>query len=208
MTTQTTTTKTLVERIKQCDLDEIIRNPSLLLKCYPIRNPDHESTVFDEVYCLVNESLLKRSYKFRIFYFLNTFLSSTKVPAYVIAAYIKRLSRLTLEAKPRSLVAILRIVRNLLIRHPILITLRNRVDDRAREMEVSSNVTTLRTWLGEDPFDVNEVNDLKATNAMDSCLWEIMPLRFHEHPRVAKEAQYLGETPLPDLGSDLDDLLR
>lgn len=208
MTNLSNECKTLIERIKQCDIDEVVRNPSLMLKYYPIRDPDNENTVFDEVYPIVNECLLKRSYKFRIFYFLNTFLSSTKVPAYIIAAYMKRLARLTLEARPRSLVAILRIVNNLLIRHPILLKLRDKVDDKARELELKSDTCTFRSWLEADPFDKNEIRDLRSTNAMESCLWELMPLRFHEHPRIAKEAKFLGEINAPELEQDLDDLLK
>lgn len=200
--------KTLIQRLKQCDLEKVVTNPSLLISFYPIRNPDNEGTIFDEVYMLINEPLLTRSYKFRVFYFLNTFLSSTKVPAHVIAAYIKRLSRLTLEAKSRSLVAILRIISNLFTRHPTLLVLRDRVDDRARELEMQSETCTLRHWLQEDPFNPNEVRDLKATNAMESCVWEIMPLRFHEHPKIAKEAQFLGEKSAPEIECDLEDILR
>lgn len=200
--------KTLIQRLKQCDLDVIIRNPSSMLKFYPIRDPDNENTVFDELYCILDNSLLRKSYKFRIFYFLNIFLSSTKVPAYIIAAYMKKLARLTLEAKPRSLVAILRIISNLFLRHPILIILRDRVDDKAREYELQSDTCTLRSWLEDDPFDANQVRDLKATNAMDSCIWELMPLRYHEHPRVAKAANFLGDTSVPEMECDLDDLVK
>ena len=200
--------KTLVKRLKECDHEEICANPSLMLKYYPIRDPDQETTVFDEVYCVLNENLLIKTYKFRIFFFLNTFLSSTKVPAYVIAAYLKKLSRLTLIAKPRSLIAILRLVGNLFIRHPILWKLRDRVDVRAREFELDSDKCTLRSWLETDPFDANEISDTRKTKAMDSCVWELMPLRFHIRPSVAEAASYLGETNLPDIEFDLDDLLR
>lgn len=200
--------KTLVDRLKQCDLQEVVANPTLMLRFYPVRNPDTETTIFDEVYQLIDENLLKKTYKFRIFYFLDTFLSSTKIPAHVIAAYMKRLSRISLESKPRSTVAILRIVNNLLARHPTLMFLRDRVDVIAREMETSSDTSTLRVWLEADPFDATQRRNLKATNAMDSSLWELMPLRFSEHPKIAKEAQYLGEKCAPEMECDLEDILR
>lgn len=208
MATLSNEIKTLIQRLKQCDLEKVRSNPAIMLRYYPIRNPDMENTIFDEVYGLINESLLNKTYKFRIFYFLNTFLSSTKVPAHVIAAYMKRLSRMSLEAKPRSLVAILRIVNNLLSRHPTLMFLRDRVDEKAREMEISTDTCTLRNWLASDPFVLDEIHDLKATSAMDSSIWELMPLRFHEHPSIAKEAQYLGEKSAPDMERDLDDIVR
>lgn len=183
--------KTLIKRLKECDLEVVERNPTLMLQYYPIRNPDKEETIFDEVYCLLNETLLLKNYRFRVFLFLNTFLSSIKVPAYVIAAYMKRLSRMTLNAKPRSLVAILGIVENLIVSHPVLQVLRSRVDERAREMELVSGTCTIKSWLDSDPFDAKVVNDLKRTNAMDSCIWEMMPLRYHWHPKVRRAASFL-----------------
>lgn len=197
----------LVSRLKSCNVDEIIKNPSLMLTYLPITDPDNETTVFDDVYSLINEGLLAKSYKFRLFFFLNIFLSSTKVPAYVIASYIKRLSRLALKSKPRTLLAILRLVGNLLMRHPILLALRDRVDDKARNMELDGQYCTLRSWLEDDPFNV-ETRDLRNTNAMESCLWELMPLRYHWHPRIQKAAAYLAEQKLPEMEFDLSELLR
>lgn len=198
---------TLVQRLKSCDLEKIRKNPSEMLKYYPIRDPDNESTIFDEVYCLVNEALLTKSYRSRIFYFLNTFLSSTKVPAYVIASYIKRLSRLTLPARPKTLVMILRLIGNLFVRHPTLMFLRDRVDQQARKMELKQATCTLREWKNEDPFDQNQM-DLRKSNAMDSCIWELMPLRFHRHPKVAEAATFLKEPDMLEMELDLDDLVK
>lgn len=205
--TMSTECKILIDRLKTCDLEAILRNPSNMLKFYPIRNPDNESSIFEEVYPLINKDLLKKSYKFRFFYFLDTFLSSTKVPAYIIAAYLKQLARLTLFAQPKSLVLILRLTSNLFLRHPTLIRLRDKVDDRARELELKSDTCTLRDWLEADPFNPNQKSDLKASNGLDSCVWELMPLRFHEHPKVAKEARFLSETNIPEIECDLGDLV-
>lgn len=202
--------KVLIQRLKCYKTEEISHNPSLIIKCYPVRDPDDESTIFDEVYCLVKENLLTKAYRFRVFYFLNTFLSSTKVPAYVIAAYMKRLSRLSLQAKPRTLLTIIKIVKNLLVRHPVLLVLRDRVDETARELESELRATscTLRTWLERDPFNLDETSDLKNTRAMDSCLWEMMPLRYHCLPKIAKASSFLGESEAPGEESDLEDFVR
>lgn len=199
--------KRLVKRLgklENSDIEQLCRNPSLVIAYYPVRDPYSESSIFAEVYCLVNETLLTKTYRFRLFYFLNTFLSSTKVPAYVIATYMKRLSRLSLQAEYPTLLTIIKIVKNLLVRHPVLLVLRDRVDERAREMESKSPNCTLREWLENDPFNPDETSDLQGTRAMDSCLWEMMPLRFHSHPKIAKASSYLGK--LTGLGeeSDLD----
>lgn len=206
MSSLSSETKLLLARLKSCDIDNISNNPNLMLTYLPVTDPDNETTIFDEVYSTLSESLLCKSYKFRLFYFLNTFLSSTKVPAYIIAAYIKKLSRLALKSKPRTLLALLRLIGNLLLRHPLLVALRDRVDERARDLELEGQYCTLRSWLENDPFDA-ETRDLKKTNAMDSCIWELMPLRYHWHPRIRKAAAYLAEQRLPDIEFDLSDLL-
>lgn len=198
----------LLRRLKACDLDDIIKNPKLMLEFYPIRDPDNELTIFDEVYSLLTNGLMTKAYKFRLFFFLNLLLSSTKVPGYIVAAYIKKLSRLTLDAKPRSLAIILRLVGNLFIRHPVLTILRDRVDQKAREFELDSDTCTLKQWMDNDPFDANQTQNLKGSRAMDSCIWELMPLRFHPHPRVAEAAEFLGQTTPPEMEFELDDLMR
>lgn len=200
--------KVLIKRLKGCDVEKICHNPVLMLSYYPIRDPDKEETIFDEIYPIIDHNLLGKSYRSRIFFFLNTCLSSTKVPAYVIAAYIKKLSRLTLKAKPRTLITILRLIGNLILRHPVLLFLRDRADEKARELELKADKCTLRVWLEDDPFDFDEVHNLKATNAMDSCIWELMPLRFHNYPKVAEAAAFLGQTGVPEMEFDLDDLVR
>lgn len=186
-------------KLGQCDREELIRDlPAKIKQFYPIINPDDDATMYDEVYTMLNEALLKKSHKFRVFYFLNLFLSSSKVPAYIIAAYVKRLSRLSLKAKNRSLVCILKLVGNVFMRHPILIILRDRVDTIATDIGTNSDKCTIRQWLDLDPFNPYECN-LKSSNALESCIWELMPHRFHEHPRVADAAQYLGETKVPEM---------
>lgn len=171
-------------------------------------DPEFEKTIFDEVYCELNESLLTKTYRFKFLAFLNTILSSTRVPAYVIASYIKKLARLSLIAKPKILICILKLVGNLLLRHPILIILRDRVDEYARQIESKSPTCTLRDWLENDPFDPNHTTNLKNTRAMESFIWELMPLRFHEHPRIAKTASYLNQTNGIEIEFSIDEFIK
>lgn len=194
----------LLKRLKESDLDEISHNPTVMLKYYPVRDPDNATSIFDEAYCLLNANLLTKTYRYRVIYFFNTFLSSTKVPASIIAAYIKKLSRLSLDAKPKTLIAILKLVGNLFLRHPILFFLRDRVDDKARVLELKANRCTLREWLESDPFDPEQMRELKLSHAMESCIWELMPLRYHRHPKVAAAAAYLGQPQMLDMEEELD----
>lgn len=198
----------LIRRLKDCDPKQIVSNPRSMLDFYPIRDPDSELTIYDEIYTKLNQSLLTKTYRFRFLFFLNTLLSSSKVPAYVIASYMKQLSRLSLSAKPRILVVILKLVANLLLRHPVLLVLRDRVDEIALEMESVSSTCTLKDWLDRDPFDADPKTAPKDTKAMDSSLWELMPLRYHENERIADVASYLGSTNIEGMENDISRYIK
>ncbi|RHY34728.1 hypothetical protein DYB32_000678 [Aphanomyces invadans] len=87
---------------------------------------------FTKLYALVaDEALLRSKYRKRFFKLLAMFLSSTNLPAYLIAAFAKRyethrtsqtdivfrLSRLTLTAEPGAILFIIPCVYNLVLRH-------------------------------------------------------------------------------------------
>lgn len=192
-----------LERLRNTEASAIITNSNAVLSLYPIRDPTSELTVFDEVYRHLNEKLLTKPYRFKFLYFLDTLLSSTKVPSYIIATYIKRLSRLTLTAKPKTLFVIVKLVGNLFLRHPVLLFLRDQVDEIARIKESESNTCTLNDWLKQDPFDVNQTENLKDAKAMTSCIWEMMPIRYHENRRIASTASYLSSPDMLDIEFDL-----
>lgn len=196
--------KVFVERLKNFELADAEYNPGAIVKFYPLQNPDNDATIFDEVYSLIDRRVQNKVYKFKLFFFINVLLSSTKVPAYVVAAYIKRLSRLTLNAKPRTLVTILHIVGNLMIRHPMLWSMRDKVIELARKYDTTE--CTLQQWIDQDPFDCDESKDLKKTKAIDSSIWELMPLRYHKHAKVAAAAAYLNQQALPDMEFDIYEL--
>lgn len=194
----------LIDRLKKKNPGELIASPSALLALYPVRDPTSDQTIFDEVYAEVNLELLSKTYRFRFFYFLDCLLSSTNVPSYVVASFIKRLSRLTLSVKPRTLYVMIKLIGNLFMRHPILYFLRDRVDDVARELELKSSTCTLNDWIGLDPFDMNENMNLKVTKAMDSYIWEIMPLRFHENKKIKETvAAFLASSQSMEMEFDL-----
>lgn len=194
-----------LDRLKKSEPKQIASNSNAVLSLYPIRDPTSELTVFDEVYRHVDEKLLCKQYRFKFLYFLDTLLSSTKVPSYIIATYIKRLSRLTLTAKPKTLFVIIKLVGNLFLRHPVLIFLRDQVDELARVMESKSTTCTLSDWLKQDPFDADQKESLKQAKAMTSCIWEMMPLRYHENRRIANTASYLSSPEMLDIEFDLSE---
>lgn len=95
------------------------------------------------------------------------------LPAYLVAAFAKRLSRLSLCASPHCLTIILPFLHNLLVRHPNCQVLIN-------QPAVSE--------LKSDPFLMEE-KDLSKCKAMESSLWEVKSLQSHFHHTVATEAK-------------------
>ncbi|XP_050363992.1 protein NUCLEOLAR COMPLEX ASSOCIATED 4 isoform X2 [Argentina anserina] len=133
---------------------------------------------------------------------LDSCLKSPLLPAYLAAAFAKKLSRLSLSVPPSGALVIIALIHNLLQRHPSINCLVNRVQQGDQETvkvdpeaEVSTqegvgaNVTDSTDqslWKPViDPFD-NEQSDPKKSNAMRSSLWEIDTLRHHYCPHVAR----------------------
>lgn len=91
----------------------------------------------------------------------------------LVAAFIKKLSRMSLSCPPGDLKFLVLFIFNLLIRHPnckILIHNKTKAD------------------ILEDPFDINCV-DFKKSNALKSSLWEIQALKSHYCSYVSKEIE-------------------
>lgn len=57
-------------------------------------------------------------FKARLFYLADIFLSSTHLPENLVAAFVKRLARLSLIAPPQDIIIILYFIGNLMLRHP------------------------------------------------------------------------------------------
>ncbi len=89
----------------------------------------------------------------------NLFLTSTHLPEYLVAAFVKRAARLALTAPANALLSIVPFIGNLLIRHPGLIKMLHGRED-PKEDEVS------------DPYVMEEADPAKC-KAVDSSLWEV-----------------------------------
>lgn len=130
-------------------------------------------------------------FKARLFYLADIFLSSSHLPENLIAAFVKRLARLSLIAPPQDIVIILYFIGNLILRHPGL----KRLISHPHGGEI------LR-----DPYIVDERVPTKS-NALESSLWEITTLQHHALPSIAQAAKFISN-PLPtsewDLGSYLE----
>ncbi|XP_017880756.1 nucleolar complex protein 4 homolog isoform X2 [Ceratina calcarata] len=145
---------------------------------------------------LALQEIFHTKYKPRLFYLSDLFLSSTHLPEALVAAFAKRLARLTLVAPPEDILIILLFVGNLLLRHPGL----KRLIDRPQGGETEQN-----NGAG-DPFLMEERDPL-SSNALLSSLWEIKALQWHIMPSIASTARFIRE-PLPSVEYDMASALE
>ncbi|PIO41218.1 hypothetical protein AB205_0020160 [Aquarana catesbeiana] len=73
---------------------------------------------YKKLYSLLDPSVFHVKYRARFFHLANLFLSSTHLPVYLVAAFTKRLSRLSLTAPPQVVLMIIPFICNLIRRHP------------------------------------------------------------------------------------------
>lgn len=108
----------------------------------------------------------------------------------MVAAFAKRLSRLSLIAHAPDLVLIMQFVGNLLIRHPALSVLIH--SSQAESVDA-------------DPYLMDEKDPLKS-RALESSLWELDLLKNHVQPKVAAAAKFL-DTSMPSIEWDFREQL-
>ncbi|RAQ49704.1 ribosome biogenesis protein Noc4 [Aspergillus flavus] len=140
---------------------------------------------YQKLYSLLDADLLHSKHRSRFFRLMNTFLASTHLPATLIASFIKRLSRLALNAPPTAIVVIVPFIYNLLKSHPTCTFMLHRVikDEAKAELEAEGM---------DDPYDSEEPDPVR-TKAIESSLWEIHSLQQHYHPNVAAIARIISE---------------
>lgn len=149
------------------------------------RNLDYPA-FYTKLYSLLDADILHSKYRSRFFRLLDTFLASTHLPAALVASFIKRLARLSLNAPPSAIVTIIPWMYNLFKKHPTCTFMMHRVPRTDEEEEKLANEGL------EDPFAPEE-EDPMATGAIDSCIWEIVQLQSHYHPNVATIAKIVSE---------------
>ena len=81
------------------------------------------------------------------------------LPAYLVAAFIKRFARLALTAPPPGLLLVLPFINNLIRRHPSCRVLLHRLPEGGAEPTV-------------DPYLMEE-EDPARSGALESSLWEV-----------------------------------
>lgn len=141
---------------------------------------------YAKLYSLLDADLLHSKHRSRFFRLLNTFLASTHLPATLVASFIKRLSRLALNAPPSAVVVIVPFMYNLFKSHPTCTFMMH------REIRDKKFAADIEAEGMEDPFDPKET-DPTRTNAIESSIWEIETLQSHYHPNVAAIARIISE---------------
>lgn len=144
----------------------------ILIRDYNLDYP----SFYTRLYAFLDRDLLHNKHRARFFRLTELFLSSTHLPAALLASFIKRLSRLSISSPPAGIIMVIPFTYNILKRHPALMYMINRVDDVEEP----------------DPFDPEE-KDPMLTNALDSSLWELVSHGNHYHPSVSTLAKIFQE---------------
>ncbi|NXR58374.1 NOC4L protein, partial [Rhadina sibilatrix] len=160
----------------------------ILIHQHNLEYPDF----YKKLYSLLDPSIYHVKYRARFFHLTDLFLSSSHLPAYLVAAFIKRLSRLALTAPPEALLMIIPFICNLFRRHPACRLLVHRPGGPAD--------------MSEDPYVMEEEEPSKS-KALESSLWEIQSLQNHYHPDVARAAAVLNQS-LSEMEDDISGLLE
>lgn len=151
---------------------------------------------YEKLYALLVPAIFMAKHRSKFFQLLDTCLKSSLLPAYLAAAFTKKLSRLALSVPPSGALVIIAIIHNLLRRHPSINCLVHRADDGTDgdAMREGSNIGDDSRDAGSencdrkpgiDPFN-NEEGDPAKSNALKSSLWEIDTLRHHYCPAVSR----------------------
>jgi U3 small nucleolar RNA-associated protein 19 len=154
---------------------------------YLIQEKNLDYPVFyQKLYSLLDSQLLHSRHRSRFFRLMDTFLSSSHLPAALVASFMKRLSRLALYATPSGIVVVVPYLYNLIKKHPTCSFMIH------REVVSTEDREALEKEGMDDPFDMDQEDPMK-TNAVESSLWEIETLQSHYHPNVATLAKIISE---------------
>jgi len=140
---------------------------------------------YKKLYSLCTPELMHAKYRARFFYLANLFLASSHLPEYLVAAFVKRFSRLCLTAPANSILLVLPFIGNLLLRHKGLVKM---IDN------------------SEEHFITDEPDPSKS-KAVESGLWEIKTLQNHTLPQVAQAAKFINKS-LPQMEWNIADYLE
>jgi len=151
---------------------------------------------YERLYNLLEPELFFAEHRSKFFELLDLFMTSTHISSHLVAAFAKKMARLSLRAPPSGCIYVIVFIHNLLKRHPACLVLVDRDTGTDPEEERKRKVAKIRERskllaLGKavpedgpnekpefDPFIMEETDPLKS-NALQSSLWEIETLNQH-----------------------------
>lgn len=116
----------------------------ILIQDYNLDYPDF----YHRLYAMLDRSVLHVKYRARFFRLTEVFLSSSHLPASLIASFIKRLARLSLSAPPAAIIMVIPFIYNLLKLHPSCMVLIHRSTFGGVEPSLNPTAEDLK---GESP---------------------------------------------------------
>ncbi|GAB2291653.1 hypothetical protein Dimus_025909 [Dionaea muscipula] len=164
----------------------------ILMTQYGLEYPNF----YEKLYSLLVPSIFMGKHRAKFFQLLDSCLKSPLLPAYLAAAFTKKLSRLALVVPPSGALIIIALIHNLLRRHPSINCLVHQenvgksltediLEDAGSEEICTTKANLPKEEQGIDLFNDEESDPLKS-NAMRSSLWEIDTLRHHYSPAVSR----------------------
>jgi U3 small nucleolar RNA-associated protein 19 len=151
---------------------------------------------YSSLYKLIEPSVFYAKYRTRFFQLVTKCIYSNPIlPAYVVAAFMKRMCRCALSAPPTGALYVIALVSNLLRKHPECACLIHRggVDGRVENML--------------DPFD-DQAQDPQASRAIESSLWELQALEKHYYHAIGTMAKACGTEGEDTLIYDMDQFVQ
>ncbi len=155
-------------------------------------NLDYPS-FFPKLYSLLDDKILHCRYRKRFCRLFNIFMTSTHMPAYLVAALVKRVARLSLDASPAVIAWVIPFIYNNFKAHPAIRILIHR---SLNDVESKKN----------DPFKMSELDPAKC-KAIESSIWEIHALNRHYWTGAVKQSRIFTER-LTKPPFKLDDFLN
>jgi U3 small nucleolar RNA-associated protein 19 len=146
-----------------------------------------------KLYSLCKPHLLQAKHRGKFFTLLSLCLTSSHLPASLVAAFAKRLSRLALTANPPALVFLCTAIFNLLRRHPACRYLIHKPPPSLQAPTsglLVAPVVEVAKIEPRDPF-LAEEEDPALCQATLSSLWEMQSLTHHYCPQVVRAAKEL-----------------
>eukprot|EP01114_Cavostelium_apophysatum_P019445 TRINITY_DN6275_c0_g1_i2.p1 TRINITY_DN6275_c0_g1~~TRINITY_DN6275_c0_g1_i2.p1 ORF type:complete len:570 (+),score=171.61 TRINITY_DN6275_c0_g1_i2:151-1860(+) len=153
---------------------------------------------YTKLYSLFNPLIFQAKYRNRFFSLARIFLSSSYLSAGVVAAFIKKIARLSLQAPPAGALVCISFIYHLLKTHTqvrILIDNQKEVVEKVEDAKpilligVTAGTLNQTKKLTEVPgYDkyLPDESDPANANALQSSLWEIKALASHYHPTVSR----------------------